>query len=389
MSDTYEDQLSAARYKAERDQARQELARLKDRSRDTTVSAYDLLPKEDREALRCVRGHGGLDEVRRDFQDAYNRRSELCAALGIDLDTGWGDAMAELARRLMPEGMEWPLYESGEPVAFGDEVTKDGEEFGVSVFEMISDGSYALNFRSYSKGERVKRPGPKVLDADGVEIRVGDVLYSIETGDSVTVDSIEPGNPWFATTAGALQHCAKFTHRRPVLDADGAEIREGDTVYDVENGTEYEVCEVKLPRVTVEYWCAGISAHSSIVPSLLTHRAPVFAADGKPLREGETVWEVETGDEYVVERTYSGTTEPDFPGHTVACLRPDDVVTHMFKPSQLTHERPDSWERIEEDARLKPSEYADRYRIGRIGFEAEDMRVDLVRRCRALAERGE
>lgn len=36
---------------------------------------------------------------------------------------------------------------------------------------------------------------------------------------------------------------------------------------------------------------------------------------------------------------------------------------------------------------IMPSEYTDRYRVGGIGFEAEDMRVDLVRRCRALAER--
>lgn len=60
-------------------------------------------------------------------------------------------------------------------------------------------------------------------------------------------------------------------------------------------------------------------------------------------------------------------------------------------PESLRHaepEPPDSWERIEEDARLKPSEYTDRYRVGRIGFESEDMRADLVRRCKALAERG-
>lgn len=53
------------------------------------------------------------------------------------------------------------------------------------------------------------------LDADGVEIRAGDVLYSTETGESVTVEAVEPGNPWFASTSGTLQHCSKFTHERP------------------------------------------------------------------------------------------------------------------------------------------------------------------------------
>ena len=219
MHDPYEDQLAAARYRAERDQARQELARLKDRSRDTTVSAYDLLPVEDREALRWVRGHGGLDEVRRDYQDAYNRRSELCAALGIDLDTGWSDAMAELDRRLMPEGMEWdgsvlriltaenvdydgetlfvliggrvfngmngleilknwPRFEDGARVKFGD-VVSDGDETG-RVYYVTFDtvNPVIIGFTdeapdqdpgtwlevSVNDGGRVKRPAPKVLD---------------------------------------------------------------------------------------------------------------------------------------------------------------------------------------------------------------------------------
>ena len=61
---------------------------------------------------------------------------------------------------------------------------------------------------------------------------------------------------------------------KPVPAFDGWPLRVGDTVYNVESGTKYEVCEVKLPRVTVEYLAAGIPAHSSIVPSLLTHELP-------------------------------------------------------------------------------------------------------------------
>ena len=200
--------------------------------------------------------------------------------------------------------------------------------------------------------------------------------------------------------------------------------------------------------VTVEYWCAGIAAHGSIAPSLLTHRAPVLAADGRPLRDGETVWDW-NGDEYVVDRIYSGTTEPDFPGHTVACHRPDDIVTHMFEPSQLTHQRPvldaegvpikggdtiysdgykdglivdgyqhdgaliahtrdgshvvirkpqhfthtkpeppDSWERLEEDAKFAPGDYIKKRGRKTDLYAYEEMPIDLVRRARALAERG-
>ena len=133
----------------------------------------------------------------------------------------------------------------------------------------------------------------------------------------------------------------------------------------------------------------------TIEPWFLTHRAPVLAADGRPLRDGETVWEVETGDGYVVERIYSGTTEPDFPGHTVACHRPDDIVAHTFKPSQLTHERPDTWERLEEDAtKLSPYYYArdvmglDTDRMPPKESRRIDMMRDIVRRAKKLAERG-
>ena len=63
-------------------------------------------------------------------------------------------------------------------------------------------------------------------------------------------------------------------------------------------------------------------------------------------------------------------------GHTVTCRYVDvgdAIPVHgMWSPSDLTHERPDSWERIEEDARSCTCV-----------MEA----IDLVRRARALAER--
>lgn len=61
MKDPYEDQLSAARFKAERDVAIQELDRM-------------------RPAFEWVEGHGGIEALRRMFQDADSRRVELCAA---------------------------------------------------------------------------------------------------------------------------------------------------------------------------------------------------------------------------------------------------------------------------------------------------------------------
>lgn len=61
-------------------------------------------------------------EIGRATQDSENRRAELCHSLGIDLETGWSDAMVEMRSRLMPEGYEWPRYGNREPVLVGDAV---------------------------------------------------------------------------------------------------------------------------------------------------------------------------------------------------------------------------------------------------------------------------
>ena len=99
-------------------------------------------------------------------------------------------------------------------------------------------------------------------------------------------------------------------------------------------------------------------------PYRLTHRAPVLAADGEPLEVGQTVWNVKTGERYVVGAFAGG------------CVNVSDGRGGGLQllPSQLTHERPvaDTWERLEEDARSCTCV-----------VEA----IDLVRRCRALAER--
>lgn len=269
---------------------------------DVSMSAYDLLPECDRKAILLALDCGGVEEIK---------------------------------KRLMPEGMEWPRFEDGEPVRFGD-VVSDGYETG-RVYYVTFDtvNPVIIGFTdetpeqdpgtwlevSVNDGERVKRPAPKVLDADGVEIRVGDVLYSIETGDSVTVDSIEPGNPWFSTTDGTLHHCAKFTHR-----------------------------------------------------------APVLAADGKPLREGETVWHKQTGRATTVKGFDRMLGEPcavvDFAG-----------IEQRVSGTLLTHERPDSWERLEEDADKNPFDYCKDvgHRLDTCENSEAYKARDLVRRAKKLA----
>ena len=395
MHDPYDDQLRSARYKAERDQARQECERLrrkveclgddienlklelgeaKDRLRDSVPrEAYErkratwllhireceealrkrnrrikelegaalerrTVREEDREAVEWVRDHGGLDVLEAIWDNDVPLANGVISALWPDErpdDCGNEDVMDELSKRLMPEGMEWPRYDTGEPLKLDDEVAVKNCEpvtvrfisFDKNGFSVRHTGGCREHWFTY--GERVKRPAPKVLDADGVEIRVGDEVWDVETGCKRTVRAVNDNE---------------------TVEFDGYENRG---------------------------WFS----------KFLTHRAPVLAADGKPLRDGETVYHVNTGIGYSVRSVTNGG----------AHLSKGDKPGGYCRADYLTHERPvaDTWERLEEDARgishdiswnlgnWSPSDFK----------EADDnvlARIEsLIPRAKALADRSE
>ncbi len=308
---------------------------------------------EDAEAVAWVREHGGLDAMvelssRLMTVDALRAAIEefirhagdftaftdvVCNRLAPELRYVEGcskdvmDAALEaLDRRLMPEGMEWPRFEDGEPVRVGDAFAYGDETFYVDSVQLLRREFHlwATNGRvvTGSNGERCERPAPKVLDADGAEIRVGDTVWATN------------GRGPFEVTR--------------IVNADRLRV----ICNDEENG------------------------HLNVYPESITHRAPVLAADGRPLREGEHVYHVETGAELVVKKLPK-------PGEYQAVVVFAPPASHLmsFDPDQLTHERPDSWERLEEDA-------------GNVAhlFDAFDEKAsadirDLVRRAKALAGR--
>lgn len=379
----------------------------------TTVSAYDLLPADERDAIAWVREHGGLDEVE---------------------------------KRIMPKGMEWPLYDDGEPVRIGDRVPT---EVGVEELCQVHLGSsgYSLYTETcdeyYAYGVRVKRPAPKVLDADWVEIRVGDVLYRKSDGHMVKVAEIYEKT--FTDADGYVRPGDGYTHRAPVFAADGLPLEVGHTVWHVGNGVEFTV--IGLPRPG-EYQAVKLRLDDGAVtgfdPDQLTHQRPVLDADGNRIEPSMDVWWVCEGDELGIHAEklhvdgidkdgmvecspYNGGTsvalEPselyvDKPvldadgvpikvgdtvwdietgcGRTVRAVNDNETVEFDGYENRgwfgkfLTHakpEPPDSWERIEEDASLAPGDYIKKCGRKTDLYAYQEMPIDLVRRCRALAEK--
>ena len=223
----------------------------------------------------------------------------------------------------------WPRFEDGEPVWFGDVVNGVNArgfafvENGVMVTNLTSVPAYG-EFRSYD--EPFKRPAPEVLDADGAPIKVDDTVWH-EDGSELHVigfGGAQDGETMLVVeyAAGPTKwgevRCLSVTHTRPapkVLDADGVEIKVGDTVWD-DDGVEMTVM--------------------SLVGEL--------------------------------------------PGHVTTHSK-NPPATYSINPMRLTHARPDSWERLEEDAR----EFARDNQLPHDVDQMERDAVDLIRRAKKLA----
>lgn len=134
------------------------------------------------------------------------------------------------AERALPADVEWPRFEDGGLVRIGDELEFEGKTMLVCDATFYAD-SWALwcdcedmSGRLHGKyGERVERPAPKVLDADGVPIKVGDVVYFVGgAGVRYAVKDIvfEPGGAFVdiidEQVRGSLMVSPeKLTHERP------------------------------------------------------------------------------------------------------------------------------------------------------------------------------
>ena len=248
----------------------------RDHAEDVSMSAYDLLPQDEREAIAWVREHGGVDAVKANWSgrvplssvkrmvELHKKKRERLKAHALWLERKCGERRErineleherdELRPRLMPEGMTWPCWDDGKPVTY-DDSTEDA----IGVF-LALDGSCwapmdAVPDGWLERGESLDRPA-KVLDSDGVEIEVGDDLYSVEGGLKLHVGVIDTRNGKIATAEmyaiDKWADPAMYTHRAPVLAADGKPLREGETVYHVADGRACVVREVRENGAVVE-----------------------------------------------------------------------------------------------------------------------------------------
>ena len=118
---------------------------------------------------------GDMDTMDFDARNAEKSRS-VCERIHAEHA---GRELTERERRILDM---WPKFEDGAPLMYEDEFQLGGEAhtaygFNFGVYGRVSIGVEQGSHVRLPNGERVKRPEPKVLDADGVEIKVGDTVW--------------------------------------------------------------------------------------------------------------------------------------------------------------------------------------------------------------------
>lgn len=162
------------------------------------IYGIDDAPERIRKAVEGAPKPDAESDAERACAALLDWRDQVAGLLGVDAgsmaDEVQDAIMAELDKRLMPPGMEWPRFEDGERVDIGDEFAWAGNAYECDAVK-LGDG-FALHcdeapssWYGYSFTDRVKRPDPEVLGADGEPIKVGETVW----------DSTSPNDPTSST----------------------------------------------------------------------------------------------------------------------------------------------------------------------------------------------
>lgn len=162
-----------------------------------------------------------MDDFVTEFNEKMAAKSrEVCERIERE-DAERRSGLSERERAILDM---WPRFEDGEYVWFGDEVEMQDEivrEVWTFTLDVNAEGDKRLYLNGFQglfvlPGERVKRPAPKVLDADGVEIKVGDTVWTLDGLEGV-VTKVEDGAACIAYESDYAQReeADNLTHARP------------------------------------------------------------------------------------------------------------------------------------------------------------------------------
>lgn len=146
----------------------------------------------------------------------------------------------ELDKRLMPEGMEWPRFEDGELVCFGDRFELPSGSVGNVAKITLRKCEPAILHDGIGRNTvEAKRPKPAVIAADGLPIEAGQTVYFLENGKEYTVlKCIADDDGYYVDLSGkpfaALLRPSMLTHTPPDTQERIAEDEKKQT-YDYRN----------------------------------------------------------------------------------------------------------------------------------------------------------
>lgn len=185
-----------------------------------------------------------VDEIEPDYEE-FDKMRESYDFVAVN---GGIDA---LKNRLLPEGMEWPRFEDGEPVRLGDMVELNSKvakvcgvfisKHGFTLWGESGDDTGSDTRFDYLDGKRAKRAEPCTIGADGLPIKNGDTVYvTCEGGPYKVINVSDKGSVFIDAFPDMGMHGSMFTHTKPEMPDSWDKWKKDATMYTAYNGCGYD-----------------------------------------------------------------------------------------------------------------------------------------------------
>lgn len=197
-----------------------ELDELQARATEANNLRKKLESAEDK-AERRKQYIGYLETALHDKNSLLEQRGGTIARLTAECSELRKQVPSERERQILNM---WPRFEDGEPVMPGDKVhysSAYNDETEIEVESITAmDGCFVLcddecRSNQYEQGQRVKRPVQSVLDADGVEIKAGDTVWHEDGSEQLVEEMNRYGVRCFDGDKRRTFDPKYLTHTRP------------------------------------------------------------------------------------------------------------------------------------------------------------------------------